>query len=81
MNPKKDSPSEAQPIEEGDMPDWLKAMKPPEATQTSEEEEIPDWINKIGTSDLPVQSPEQESGEQSDWMKGFGGGRNSAGSL
>ncbi len=70
--PEKDSPSEAQPIEEGDMPDWLKAMKPPEATQTSEEEEIPDWINKIGTSDLPVQSPEQEFGEQSDWMKGFG---------
>jgi len=70
--PEKESPSSAQPIEQGDMPDWLKAMKPPETEQPAEQEEMPDWINKIGTGGLSVSSPESVSGDQSDWMKGFG---------
>ncbi len=70
--PEKESPSAAQPIEQGDMPDWLKAMKPPEMEQPAEEEEMPDWINKIGTGALPITSTGSASDDQSDWMKGFG---------
>ena len=63
--------SPAQPIEQGDLPDWVKAMAPPPSTQTppatnEPEEEMPDWINKIGTSALPLPS---ESQDQPDWMK------------
>jgi hypothetical protein len=61
----------AEPIAQGDLPDWVKAMAPAEASQPAEEqaEEIPDWINKIGTSDLPVPSVESE---QTDWDSGLG---------
>jgi tetratricopeptide (TPR) repeat protein len=62
--------SPAQPIEQGDLPDWVKAMAPQESVETppqgqEPEEEMPDWINKIGTSALPIPS---ESNEQPDWM-------------
>ena len=40
--------SDAQPIVQGDLPDWVKAMAPKQEAQPSAEEEIPDWINKIG---------------------------------
>jgi tetratricopeptide (TPR) repeat protein len=62
--------SPAQPIEQGDLPDWVKAMAPqqsvqPSPTEQEPEEEMPDWINKIGTSALPLPS---ESNDQPDWM-------------
>jgi tetratricopeptide (TPR) repeat protein len=65
-----ESTSAAAPIEQGDLPEWVKAMAPQQSVQTppSEEEpqeEMPDWINKIGTSALPLPS---ESNEQPDWM-------------
>ena len=67
--------SPAEPIAEGDLPDWVKAMAPQEASAPAEgqEEEIPDWINKIGTGDLQVPSMEDSTSEQPDWMKGDGG--------
>ena len=62
----------AQPIEQGEMPDWVKAMAPTEATETpAEEEELPDWINKIGTSALPVPSASQSENDL-DWMSQLG---------
>ena len=62
----------AQPIEQGEMPDWVKAMAPTEATQTpAEEEELPDWINKIGTGALPVPSASQPDSDL-DWMGQLG---------
>ncbi len=39
----------SQSIEQGDLPDWVKAMAPQTSVQNEEkEEELPDWINKIG---------------------------------
>ena len=60
----------AEPIEQGELPDWIKAMAPQQSTeapasQPEPAEEMPDWINKIGTSALPIPS---ESSEQPDWM-------------
>ena len=61
----------AQSIEQGDLPDWVKAMAPQQPVQTppegqeQPEEEMPDWINKIGSSALPIPS---ESNAQPDWM-------------
>ncbi|MEO7840244.1 MAG: tetratricopeptide repeat protein, partial [Anaerolineales bacterium] len=58
----------AQPIEQGQMPDWVKAMAPTEATQTPAEEEVlPDWINKIGTGSLAIPGASQPDNNQ-DWM-------------
>lgn len=64
----------AEPIEEGDLPDWIKAMAPAEASQPAEEreEELPDWINKIGTGELPVPSEEAAPGDREDWLSGMG---------
>jgi hypothetical protein len=65
-----ESDSSAQPIEQGDLPDWVKAMAPQQSVPTppaeeESEEEMPDWINKIGTSALPLPS---ESNDQPDWI-------------
>jgi len=62
--------SDAQPIEQGDMPDWVKAMAPQqdEAPEPAAEEELPDWINKIGTGALPVPDLESSSDDQPDWL-------------
>jgi tetratricopeptide (TPR) repeat protein/uncharacterized protein Smg (DUF494 family) len=65
--PEAESASAAEPIEQGDMPDWVKAMKPPEEAQPAEEEEMPDWINKIGTGDLPVPSA-SSSDDMPGWL-------------
>ncbi|MGZ9234739.1 MAG: tetratricopeptide repeat protein, partial [Anaerolineales bacterium] len=65
-------PSAEPPIEQGELPDWVKAMAPQQPAETSaqeQEEELPDWINKIGTSALPAST---ESSEQPDWMTQFG---------
>jgi hypothetical protein len=59
----------AAPLEQGDLPDWVKALAPEQTAETPEqEEELPDWINKIGTSALPASS---ESSEQPDWLNQF----------
>src|SRR6185503_471288 len=65
------SAAAAQPIEQGEMPDWVKAMAPTEATTPAEEETLPDWINKIGTGALPVPSV-SETDSQLDWMSQLG---------
>jgi len=52
----------AEPISQGDLPDWVKAMAPQqEEAQPTDEEEMPDWINKIGTGALPVPSDDSAS--------------------
>jgi tetratricopeptide (TPR) repeat protein len=61
----------AQSIEQGDLPDWVKAMAPQPPVETPQqsqepEEEMPDWINRIGTSALPISS---EAADQPDWLK------------
>ncbi len=62
----------AEPLAQGDLPDWVKAMAPQGTSQPEgeQEEEIPDWINKIGTGDLPV--PSAASSDQPDWLSGLG---------
>jgi tetratricopeptide (TPR) repeat protein len=65
-----ESAGPSQSIEQGDLPDWIKAMAPQQPSQTppeqeQPEEEMPDWINKIGTSALPIPS---ESTSQPEWM-------------
>ena len=72
-------PTQAVPIAEGDMPDWVKAMAPPELSKPAEEEELPDWISKIGTGVLGIPSDSistdqpapfaELSGDQPDWLK------------
>lgn len=53
-------------LEQGDLPDWVKAMKPAEPVPQQEaEEELPDWINKIGAGAISSQA----SDDQPDWMK------------
>ena len=56
-----------QPIEQGDLPDWVKAMAPQQQAEEppAQAEEMPDWIDKIGTSALPIPS---ESTDQPDWL-------------
>jgi tetratricopeptide (TPR) repeat protein len=64
-------PSSSAPIEQGELPDWVKAMAPPETmqpVQPAEEEELPDWINKIGTGALPATSAASSS--DLDWLAG-----------
>lgn len=65
----------AEPVAEGDLPDWIKAMAPAEASQPAEEqeEELPDWISKIGTGELPIPSEKAASGGEEDWLSGLGG--------
>jgi len=64
--------AEAQPLEQADMPDWVKAMAPSETSEPADEEEIPDWINKIGTGELPIPSvvsDESQTEDSPDWLK------------
>jgi tetratricopeptide (TPR) repeat protein len=65
------SSATSQPIEQGDIPDWVKAMAPTEATPApAEEEQMPDWINKIGTGALSVPTPTESN--ELDWMSQLG---------
>ena len=59
--------SSAESIAQGDLPDWIKAMKPaePESAAQEQEEELPDWINKIGTGAL---STSDAATTTPDWM-------------
>jgi tetratricopeptide (TPR) repeat protein len=63
--------SAAEPIAQGDIPDWVKALAPSQAAQPAEEEEMPDWINKIGTGALAVPSTAASS-DGDDWMSQLG---------
>jgi tetratricopeptide (TPR) repeat protein len=78
-----ESAPDAQPIEQGDLPDWVKAMKPPEPepATSSQADELPDWIHNIdkgvlsspaSTSSDRLNQSEQPAasagGEQADWM-------------
>jgi len=74
-------PTQAAPIAEGDMPDWIKAMAPAEALKPAEDEELPDWISKIGTGVLSSSTDSssdqlaafaESSGDQPDWLKQLG---------
>lgn len=57
--------SAAQPIEQGDLPDWVKAMAPQAPAQNAQEEEVlPDWINNIG----PGGTLSSQPADQPDWM-------------
>ena len=70
----------AEPIEHGDLPDWIKAMKPAEseAPARQEEEELPDWIKTIGVGAIaarafdqdesPVESQKSEVDETTQWL-------------
>jgi tetratricopeptide (TPR) repeat protein len=51
----------AESIEQGDLPDWVKAMKPAEAEPPlqEDEKELPDWISNIGAGALASQTGEQ----------------------
>lgn len=67
--------SDAQPLSQADMPDWVKAMAPQQAAAQATEsadEEIPDWINKIGTGELPVPSAASSSDDDFDFLGQFG---------
>ena len=69
-----EEPEAAGEIAQGDLPDWVKAMAPPEVSQPPEEEELPDWISRIGTGVLassPAESAPLSEG-QPDWMSQLG---------
>ncbi len=67
------STSSAEPLVQGDLPDWVKAMAPPaeslQPAQPAEEEELPDWINNIGTTGVSAAAI-SASGNQPDWLTG-----------
>ncbi|HSO12807.1 MAG TPA: tetratricopeptide repeat protein [Anaerolineales bacterium] len=62
-----------EPIAQGDLPDWVKAMAPQETSQSAEEQEekMPDWIDKIGTGEPPVPSVDSSAKDQPDWLGGL----------
>ncbi len=62
--------SSAQPLAQGDMPDWVKAMAPKQEAQPAAEEEMPDWINKIGPAGAGAAAV-ASSGDM-DWLSGLG---------
>jgi len=69
--------ADAEPLEQADMPDWVKAMAPqqeePQPAESDDDEEIPDWINKIGTGELPVPSAGISSEDDADFLYQLGG--------
>jgi tetratricopeptide (TPR) repeat protein len=48
----------AESIEQADLPDWVKAMKPaePQAPEPEQEGELPDWIKAIGAGAIASQA-------------------------
>ena len=59
------------PLEQGDLPDWVKAMAPPPTTDSAAptpEDELPDWIKNIGTGALSS-SALKPAEDQADWLK------------
>ncbi len=48
-------------LEQGDLPDWVKAMKPAESQpEPEQEEELPDWIKAIGAGAIVSQAFDRE---------------------
>jgi len=64
--------SGAQPLAQGDMPDWVKAMAPKQEAQPSSEEEMPDWINKIGPVGGAVAATTGLQSDDMDWLNQLG---------
>jgi tetratricopeptide (TPR) repeat protein len=65
------SSTPAESIEQGDLPDWVKAMAPQETaepTPPAAEEELPDWIKGIGTGALSSAAL-KSSEDQMDWLQ------------
>jgi tetratricopeptide (TPR) repeat protein len=65
------SDADIQAIQQGDLPDWVKAMAPENAAEPAQptaEEDLPDWIKNIGAGS--VASVPTSSDDQPDWMKG-----------
>jgi hypothetical protein len=46
--------------EQSDLPDWLKALRPPEPAPTEEGEDIPDWLKAMRPRELGGTPPEPE---------------------
>jgi tetratricopeptide (TPR) repeat protein len=59
-------PGSSDSLEQADLPDWIKAMKPADAepAASQEKEDLPDWIANIGTGALASQADDLP-----DWMK------------
>lgn len=63
-------PTQAAPLTEGEMPDWIKAMAPAETLKPAgeeQEEALPDWINSISKDTLGTM--ETSSTNEPDWLK------------
>ena len=76
-------PTAAAPLAAGEMPDWVKQLKPadesPASVPAQESESTPDWMNRIDPSILP--GKESASFDESpDWMKDLGQPANASGS-
>ena len=51
----------AESIEQGDLPEWVRAMKPPESEAPAQpEEELPDWIKTIGIGAIAAKAFDKE---------------------
>ena len=60
--------SNAGPLAQGDLPDWVKAMAPKEESQQpAGEEELPDWINNIKPGAVAAAST-AAMGADDDWL-------------
>ena len=64
-------PSAAAPLVAGEMPDWVKQLKPEEESPAQEAEPAPDWMNRIDPSILPGKESASLD-ETPDWMKDLG---------
>ncbi|MCC6568290.1 MAG: tetratricopeptide repeat protein [Anaerolineales bacterium] len=68
-------PTAAAPLVAGEMPDWVKQLKPAEDSSASAPaqapESIPDWMNRIDPSILPGKESTALD-ESPDWMKDLG---------
>lgn len=68
-------PTAAAPLVAGEMPDWVKQLKPAEESsapaQEAKAEPAPDWMNRIDPSILPGKES-VSSDETPDWMKDLG---------
>ena len=66
-------PAAAAPLVAGEMPDWVKQLKPAEESSApaQEAEPAPDWMNRIDPSILPGKESTALD-ESPDWMKDLG---------
>ncbi len=69
-------PTSAAPLTVGEMPDWVKDLKPTESAApapapSEESEPMPDWMNRIDPNILPEKESTPAS-DSLDWMKDLG---------